>query len=360
MADAQPALFSADMLANPYPIYQAMRSADPMYWEPALNGWACTSYEDIVQCLSHPDLSVERVRHMPGWVESEAQDLEPLLHTLESMMLFADGARHQRLRGLVSKAFTPRAVERMGTHIQEIVDRYLDEVEGKPTMDVLADLANPLPTTVIAEMLGVPAEDRVAFKRWSDDFALAFANMQTTAEQNEEILSSVVEMTRYFRPLVVQLRENPRDDLLSGFALAENNGDRLTTEELFANVILILVAGHETTTNLIGNGTWALLQHPEQLRAVREDPTLLHSAMEELLRFDSPVQFTARLAMKDATIREHTVQEGQVTILILGAANRDPAEFVDPDTLDIRRERNRHVAFGHGHHFCLGAVLARM
>ncbi len=258
MADAQPALFSADMLANPYPIYQAMRSADPMYWEPALNGWACTSYEDVVQCLSHPDLSVERVRRMPGWVESEAQDLEPLLRTLESMMLFADGTRHQRLRGLVSKAFTPRPVERMETHIQEIVDRYLDEVKGRSTMDVLAGLANPLPTTVIAEMLGVPVEDRVAFKRWSDDFAMAFANVQTTAEQNDEILSSVAEMTRYFRPLVEQLRENPRDDLLSGFALAENNGDRLTTEELFANVILILVAGHETTTNLIGNGTWAL------------------------------------------------------------------------------------------------------
>ena len=190
-------------------------------------------------------------------------------------------------------------------------------------MDIIADLANPLPTTVIAEMLGVPVEDRAAFKHWSDDFAMVFASMQTTDEQNLQILGSVAEMTRYFRPLIEQLRENPRDDLLSGFALAENDGDRLTTEELFANVILILVAGHETTTNLIGNGTWALLQHPDQLQALRDDPSLMHSAIDELLRFDGPVQFTARLAMKDVPLREHTVQEGQVTILILGAANRD-------------------------------------
>jgi cytochrome P450 len=209
-------------------------------------------------------------------------------------------------------------------------------------------------------MLGVPVDDRAAFKRWSDDFALAFANMQTSDEDNQQVLVSVAEMTRYFRPLVEQLRENPRDDLLSGFALAEQDGDRLTTEELFANVILLLVAGHETTTNLIGNGTWALLQNSDQLQALRDDASLMHSAVEELLRFDSPVQFTARLATNDVPLREHTVQAGQVTILILGAANRDPAEFPDPDVLDIRRSHNRHLAFGHGHHFCLGAVLARM
>jgi cytochrome P450 len=355
-----PALFSAEMLANPYPIYHAMRSTDPVYWEPVLNGWACSSYADVARCLSNPDLSVERVRLMPGWVQSGTYDLELLLQTFESMMLFADGQRHQRLRGLVSKAFTPRAVERMQAHIQEIVDRYLDDVVGHRTMDVIADLANPLPTTVIAEMLGVPADDRAAFKQWSDAFALAFANMQTSDEDNEQILASLAEMTAYFQPLVGKLREHPRDDLLSGFALAELDGDRLTTHELFANVILLLVAGHETTTNLIGNGTWALLQNPEQLHALRRDPSLMQTAIEELLRFDGPVQFTARLATKDVSLGGHTIQKGQIAILILGAANRDPAEFSDPDTLDIRRQHNRHLAFGHGPHFCLGAVLARM
>ncbi|MFN0071329.1 MAG: cytochrome P450 [Chloroflexota bacterium] len=360
MTDAQDALFSAEMLANPYPTYHGMRAADPVCWEPMLNGWACTAYEDVVHCLSHPDLSVERVGRMPGWVESASQDLSPLIRTLESMMLFADGTRHQRLRGLVSKAFTPRAVERMQAHIQDIVDRHLDALDGKSQMDVIADLANPLPTTVIAEMLGVPVDDRAAFKRWSDDFAMVFANVTTTDAENARVMESVADMTRYFRPLVEQLRDDPQDNLLSGFALAELDGDRLTTEELFANVILILVAGHETTTNLIGNGTWAFLQHPEQLRAVQDDPELLHSAIDELLRYDSPVQFTARLATKDIQLRDHVVHEGQTTILILGAANRDPNVFAEPDSLDIRRAHNRHLAFGHGHHFCLGAVLARM
>jgi hypothetical protein len=227
-------------------------------------------------------------------------------------------------------------------------------------MDVIRDLAYPLPTIVIAEMLGVPAGDRARFKQWSDDFAVFLGSFNPTPEQQQQALASVLELKEYFRALVPELRRRPRGDLLSDLATAEEQGDMLSEEELLANCTLLLFAGHETTTNLIGNGLLALLRHPDQLHRLRAEPRLVGSAVEELLRYESPVQGTRRLAKEAVTVDGRRIERGQFVLLLLGAANRDPEQFPDPDRLDVTRSEVRHLAFGHGPHFCLGAPLARL
>ena len=277
-------------------------------------------------------------------------------------MLNSDPPKHTRLRTLVSKAFTPAAVERLAPIIQRIVDEAVDAALARGGMEVMHDLAYPLPVTVIAHMLGVPPEDRDQFKKWSDDITATAGNIMAnlTPEHYRQALQSTRELTAYFRKVVAERRSQPRADLLTAMAKAEEQGDRLSEAELFANAVLLLNAGHETTTNLIGNGIWALLRFPEQKRRLREDPSLANTAVEELLRFDSPVQFTSRLLKEDVTVSGKTLRAGQMVLLLLGAANRDPAQFADPDQLDVGRQDNKHVAFGMGPHFCLGAPLARL
>jgi pimeloyl-[acyl-carrier protein] synthase len=277
-------------------------------------------------------------------------------------MLDRDPPDHTRLRSLVSKAFTPRVVEALRPHIQKIVDSLLDRVAGANAMDLIEDFAYPLPVIVICEMLGVPFEDHERFKQWGLDIARGLDSILLPPDSDVARRSDAARsaLTAYFRELIAERRASPRADLLSGLIAAEEVGDRLREDELLATCILLLVAGHETTVNLIGNGTLALLRHRDQLRRLREDPGLIASAVEELLRYDGPVQRTARVSGEDVAIAGRTIAKGELVMPFIGAADRDPAQFPDPDRLDIARTDNRHIAFGWGIHFCLGAPLARL
>jgi len=342
--------------ANPYPFYRALREEDPVHESP-LGFWVCTRYDDAVMVLRDPRFGREG---MADLLESRLGIARDASHTRD--MLFRDPPDHTRLRGLVSRAFTPRVVDVMRPHIQEIVDGLLDRVEGAHAMDVIEDLAYPLPVTVICEMLGVPTADQDVFKGWSNDIARSLdaailpAGSDVLARGREARLA----ITDYFRSLINTRRKDPRPDLLSALIAAEEEGNKLSEGELVSTCILLLVAGHETTVNLIGNGLLALLQHPDQLRALRDDPALIQTGVEELLRFDGPVQRTGRMTTADVEIGGKHIPKGSVVVSVIGAANRDPKHFSDPDRLDVSRKENRHIAFGFGIHFCLGAPLARI
>jgi cytochrome P450 len=274
--------------------------------------------------------------------------------------LFMDPPDHTRLRGLVQKAFTPKTVENLRPRIQEIVDDLMAQALGRGSMDVIEDLAYPLPVRVITEMLGVPHEDHDTFKGWSKELAGAldpdFTTPQAVADRRERAAAAFVE---YFQSLIAERRRQPRDDLLTALITAEDEGNKLTEKELLSTLILLLVAGHETTVNLIANGVLAFTRHPDQLQRLRNDPALVRTAVEEVLRYDPPVQFTARVALESMDIDATTLEQGAQAILLIAAANRDPEQFDNPDTFDVGRQDNRHLSFGLGAHFCLGAPLAR-
>jgi len=262
----------------------------------------------------------------------------------------------------VSKAFTPRVIEQMRDHIQEIVDRLLERAQRQGGMDVIEDLAYPLPVTVICEMLGVPVDDHASIRGWSADIARSLDVIGLPSDPSIADRGRVARraLADYFRALVPVRRARPRPDLLSGLLAAEEQGDKLTEPEVIAMCLLLFIAGHETTVNLIGNGALALLRHPDQLARLRADPALIPNAIEELLRYDSPVQRTARITTTDVEIDGRPIAKGAMVVTALGAANRDPAQFPDPDRLDVTRRDVRHISFGYGIHFCLGAPLARV
>jgi cytochrome P450 len=352
-------LFGAAMLADPYPSYARLRRIDPVHWMEDPGSWVLTRYADIVSVLRSPHASAERLDIAQRRVPAEFQEV---FTSRKDAMLNADPPRHTRLRLLVNKAFTPGAVAALAPFIQRFVDDVLDTVRPRGRMDVIRDLAYPLPATVIAELLGVPHADRDRFKQWSDDTAALAGNLPGSL--SEDVLrrgaEGLRELRAYFAGIVAQRRVEPRDDLISALVRAEQEGERLNEAELLANAVLLLNAGHETTTNLIGNGTLALLRHPDQLRRLREDPALIPTAVEELLRYDSPVQFTSRVLKADLALGGKQLRAGQTVLLLLGAANRDPAQFPNPNRLDVGRADNKHLAFGLGSHFCLGAPLARL
>jgi hypothetical protein len=277
-------------------------------------------------------------------------------------MVLTDPPDHTRLRGLVNKAFTPRVVESMRPHIQQIIDGLLDTVQPRGRMDFLREFAFPLPATVIMELLGVSPSDRDQLKVWSDSFVVFFSThpAQIAVEQYLEAQKSMEEMHRYFKAAAARVRQDQRDCLLLLLERAEEQGHQLSEEELIANAQLMLVAGHETTTNLIGNGMLALLRHPGLRDQLQGHPELIPGAVEEFLRFDGPVQFTNRIARENVVLGDKNVAAGDLVFLFLAAANRDPAHFPAPDRLDIMRDHQKHLAFGLGHHFCLGAPLARL
>jgi pimeloyl-[acyl-carrier protein] synthase len=342
--------------ANPYPFYRRLREEDPVHASP-FGAWILTRYDDAVMVLRDPRFGREGMADLLearlglGTDASDARD-----------MLFRDPPDHTRLRALVSRAFTPRVVEAMRPHIQEIVDGLLDRLEGGRGMDVIEDLAYPLPVRVICEMLGVPPADHEVFKQWSADIARSLDAAIVPADSEVIPLGreARIALRSYLRSLIAARRKNPRADLLSGLIAAEEEGNTLSEGELVSTCALLLVAGHETTVNLIGNGLLALLRHPDQMRALADDPGLIHTAVEELLRYDGPVQRTGRMATADVEIGGKEIPKGSVVVAAIGAANRDPAHFSDPDRLDITRRDNRHIAFGFGIHFCLGAPLARI
>ena len=356
-------LFGKEMIADPYPVYHRLRAMSPAHWVEPLNSWVLTSYADVAAVLRDGStFSSERVAHVARRLGRA--ELESMFAMRSEAMLNTDAPKHTRLRSLVSKAFTPKAVEAMRPTIQGLVDEYLDAATaGGGPFDLMTGLAYPLPVSVIAAMLGVPREDRERFKGWSDAIT-AVANVAPglTDDLLDQAATAYRELTDYFRSAVARMKDSPAAEagLLAAMAAAHEAGDRLSEGELYANAILLLNAGHETTTNLIGNGTYALMRFPDQMTRLRDEPAILDSAVEELLRFDSPVQFTNRMARADATIGAAAVKAGQSVMCILGAANRDPAHFADPDRLDLGREDARHVAFGMGPHYCLGAPLARL
>jgi pimeloyl-[acyl-carrier protein] synthase len=275
-------------------------------------------------------------------------------------MLFMDAPAHTRLRGLASTAFTPARVEVLRSHIQEIVDVLLQPLLPTGRMDVIADLAAPLPAIVTAEMLGVSTSDCDELKGWSADFAEVLGNFQHNPDHASRTLKCVEEMSAYFREAISRDRTQPREGLIHSLLTAEVDGDRLTEEEVIANCIVTMVGGQETTTNLIGNGVLSLLRNPDQFQRLRDDLTLIPSAVEELLRYESPSQHTARIAPQDTELGGKQIRKGQAVIAVMGAGNRDPERFPDPDRLDLARPDNRHLAFGWASHFCFGAALARI
>jgi cytochrome P450 len=360
-------LNSAEFLANPYPTYDQMRTNDPVYWSEQNNYWMLTRYSDIVSLIPNELLSSNRIvahsDRMPAQIKEE---FRPFFTAVSSWMLMVDPPDHTRLRGLVNKAFTPGVVANMQNLIQELVGDMLARVEGKGRMDLMADLANPLPAMVIAELLGVPRTDQRQFKEWSDDITKALSGIDS-AKSKEELFglykiaqNSIIALSSYFKERINELRLHPRENLLSALAQAEEQGDRLSESELFANCVLLMMAGHETTTNLIGNGMLALLHNPEQKEALTRNPELIVSAVEELLRYDSPVQKMARIVLADIDVDGQQIKRGELVCFCFGGANRDPEQFANPGKLDIARKPNRHLAFGHGLHYCVGAALARL
>jgi cytochrome P450 len=351
-------LLDPDVLANPYPLFHRLRSEDPVHWDPFLHAWVVTRYADVLEVLH--TFSADRTP-TPAQLELMGlTQLSPIAELMVKQMLFMDAGQHARLRGLASRAFTPARIEVLRSHILEIVSRLLDSFEGRGSVDVIAELGEPLPAIITAEMLGLPVGDRHQLKQWSANFAEMLGNFQHNPEHAPTVLRTVQEMTAYFQNAVAEIRKHPREGLIHSLLTAEIDGDRLSDEEVVANAIITMIGGQETTTNLIGNGILTLLRHPEQLGKLRANLDLIPSAVEEMLRFESPSQHTARLAPQDRELGGKRIQKRQAVIAVMAAANRDPERFPDPDCFDIERSDNRHLAFGYAAHFCFGAPLARL
>jgi hypothetical protein len=351
-------LLDPEVLANPYPLYRRLRDEAPVHWDPYLHAWVVTRYADVVEVLHRFDAA-----RTPSPERLEALgmgELTPIAAVMVRQMLFLDQPDHGRVRRLASAAFTPRRVERLRVHIRQIAERLVEDMAASSRFDVMTGIANPLPAIVTAELLGVPTTDHELLKNWSQDFAEVLGNFQHNPGRAKKTLRAVEEMVAYFHAAVVAEAGRPTEGLINALVTAEVDGDRLTEEEIVANVIVTMVGGQETTTNLIGNGLLTLLRQPDQLERLRSDLTLMPSAVEELLRYESPSQHTARLAPAGAVLGGMEIPEGAAVIAVMGAGNRDPERFPDPDRLDLAREDNRHLAFGWASHFCFGAPLARI
>lgn len=339
--------FDPEVHADPYPHYRELREQDPVH-RSEVDLWVLTRYDDISTLLRDPRLGHEVTE---GFPEGGSADWES--------MLFRDPPDHTRLRSLVSKAFTPRMLESLRTRIHSIVDDTLSTARQTGTIDVIGDLAFPLPATVISEMMGLPVEDHQKCRSWAASATRALDPL-IDDRLMDEIFDSLIEFREYLSEQVERRRARPGDDLVSALIAAEEQGERLSHEELISTTLLLFTAGHETTTNLIGNGLLALLRNPDQLRRLRDDPALLRPGIEELLRYDSPVQFVIRIAKSPITVRGVDFVRGDGLLMVVGAGNRDPEQFADPDVLDIGRKDIKHLSFGGGIHFCLGSMLARM
>jgi cytochrome P450 len=333
---------------NPYPLYRHLHATAPVQWNDVLEAWTLVRYADVVFSLTDPRFSADRTVQPAdsSWVAKS--------------MLVSDPPDHTRLRALVQKAFTPRMIDQLRPRIIAIIGELLERVaERDGQFDLIADLAYPLPVVVIAELLGVPPEDRSVFHDWSSVLAASLDPL-VSADLMARVFPAREALHAYLRGIIAERRREPRSDLISALVRVEERGDVLSEPELVVMCTLLLIAGHETTVNLIGNGLLALLRHRDQLERLQRSPELLGSAVEELLRFDSPVQLTGRLLRQPVEIGGHALQAGDWVLPLLGAANHDPAQFVHPEELDLARNPNPHVAFGRGIHFCLGAPLARV
>ncbi|MBO9542550.1 cytochrome P450 [bacterium] len=339
----------AEELLSPHAFYRVRRHERPVAYDEAMQAWAVYRYPEVKTVLmDHQAFSSQRLA---------SQEAEGFRESLISM----DPPRHRQLRGLISKAFTPRAINDMVPRIEALTRELLDAIEEGGRLELVNDLAHPLPVIVIAEMLGVPPADRPQYKRWADELLSGTTNL---LERREEALERgrrvQAEMDAYFQAIIEERRKRPREDLISHLLSAELEGERLSEEGVLSFCALLLLAGHITTVNLITNGMLCLLDHPDQMRHLRTHPEDMMSAIEEMLRYRSPVQWTARAATRDMELGGETIKEGQMVLAFIGSANRDEAVFKEPDRFDVRRDPNPHLSFGHGIHYCIGAPLARL
>ncbi len=362
-------MLSPQMLENPYGLYAMLRGANPVFRVPSpdpegAGQFILTRYEDVQQTLRDARFSVDRGRS--DFFMRNRDRLPPSLVAallgeqggLRSMLVL-DPPDHTRIRGLVSKAFTPRQVTRLRDRITDLVRELLDAAEAKGELDVMTELAAPLPAIVIADLLGVPREDYAIFKAWATDIVSVVGNPDPLGAIARAD-SAMQSLLAYLGAIIAKRRSDPRDDLISAMIAAQEAHDALSDAELLATCNLLLLAGHETTTNLIGNGLYALLRHPAELARLEREPALVKSAIEEMLRYDSPVQATFRIPTEEIPLGGQVLPKGALVIAAIGAANRDPAVFPEPDRFDVGRADNRHLSFGFGAHFCLGAPLARL
>lgn len=371
--------------SNPYPFYEQLREQDPVHWDEEMEFWVLSRYDEIASLYNDDRFSRAEglMRNFERLSEPEQKIAQPVYQSFSKTLFYADPPYHTHLRGLMNHAFTPRYVKRLRPYIQQTVDDLLDVAQSE--MDIIHDLAYPLPVMVIAELIGLPASDRAKFKAWSDDL---FAILGTVKNKSQHLLEraaqSFDEMTEYIKHLADKRRENLGDDLLS-VLLSVSDGDScpyphhaaalpsqgrlprpsstastLTEDELVANVNILLSTGHETTTHLIGNGILALLQHPDQMNLLKQKPRLLESAIDEILRYDNPVQITYRSALEDAHIGGKFIRKGDLVNSIIASANRDPERFTDANQFDITRDEGRHLGFGLGIHYCIGAPLVKL
>ena len=344
--------------ADPYALYRALREYEPVHWDPYMHAWVVTSYPEVVTVLTN--YSADRTPASDYLDRLGLSFMKPFAAIMRQQMLFMDPPMHSRLRSICSAAFTPRRVEEMRGVIESIANELLDKVIPAGRMDMIADFAGPLPAIVTARMLGVPVKDHRKLGAWVVDLAEVLGNFQHHPDRVAEIVESMEEFKLYVAERIEEERRNPTNGLIYALMTAEVEGHRLSDEEVIANTIVTLIGGHETTMNLIASGFLTLLRNPPSLEQLRSQPDIVGSAVEELLRFESPVQHTARIAPTDVQLGGKTIKKGSRVVAALAAANRDPNRFPDPDRLDLLRTDNRHLAFGWAAHFCFGAPLARM
>jgi cytochrome P450 len=352
-------LFAPDYKRHAYSLYAELREKAPVYkvkMPNGLDGWLITRYKDALSALKD-DRFIKRGRTVLGEERFKKMMVTEESEYLIEHMLAMDPPDHSRLRGLVSKAFTPKMINGMRGNIQKIADELLDQVQNNRQIDLIGDYAFPLPIIVISEMLGIPAQDRLKFRDWSN----AIIDANNHPDRMREAALHIKAFVAYLKKLIEERRQNPTDDLISGLVHVEEEGENLSEKELYAMIFLLIVAGHETTVNLIGNGVLALLENPDQMAILKRKPELIQSAVEEFLRYYSPVEFaTNRFAAEDVNWHGETIKKGDMVLVGLASANRDPAQFANPDQLDITRKQNPHIGFGYGIHYCLGAPLARL
>ena len=344
--------------ADPFPFYQRLREEAPVMWDPFMHTWVVTRYEDVHVVLK--EFSADRTPDPKKMEALGLPSLGPVADVMARQMLFLDAPAHTRLRKLCMSAFTPRRVDAMEDTVRAIANQLIDASAPRGEMELIADFAEPFPAIVTAGLLGVPLEDHRELKAWSATFAEMLGNFQHNPDRIRDVLKCVADMTGYFRDAIREQEKNPRDGLIRSLMDAEVDGERLNEDEVIANTIVTMVGGQETTTNLIGNGLLTLIRQPDKMRQMREQPDIIGTAVEELLRFETPSQHTARIAKEDTVMGGKLLRKGEAVMAVMAAGNRDPERFPDPNTLDLTRTDNRHLAFGWAAHFCFGAALARM
>ena len=350
------------VMANPFPVYARLREDDPVHWSPSMKSWIVTRYTDVRDLLLSDDLSVKRLtKFYNSLPPADATLLRDIIKYLNLWLAFRDPPDHTRVRRIMRHAFTAKAVEEMRPQIAKITEMLLDKLADSSSneVDIIREFALQVPAFVIMDLLGVPHDMLDDFKEWSDDMAVFIGGARNSGDKYKRAARGCQKMSAYFAKLIEERTQNPKPGFLMDLINARDEDEKLSNDELIATCILILFAGHETTTNLIGNATLLLLQHPEQLAKLRADGTLIDSTIEEVLRFDGPTNALVRVAAQDHELHGHKISAGERVFVMVNSANRDPRMFEDAERFDITRKQNRHLTFGQGIHLCLGAKLAR-